>query len=157
MIYCVLKDFGGPVATIIAAGVAVTVTGYYARRQWRTAHEKLLLDLFDKRFALDDELISLLWSYAADTLHVGQVQVDFARAASRAQFLFGPEVQTFLKDKREALLQEFAAVIREGRSRPDEEEQLARGRGVDDFVRELDKLVADSMNLHQKALRSLWG
>ena len=153
MIYCVLKDFAGPVATIIAAGAAVTVTGYFARRQWQTAHEKLLLDLFDKRFALYEELISVLWRYATDSIHVLEAQIDFARTTSRAQFLFGPEVQAFLKGKGNDLLQESAAVIREGRSRPDEEEQLARGRHVSDFIGELDKLVALYMNHHQKGER----
>jgi hypothetical protein len=51
MIYAVMKDFAGPVATILAALVAVGVTWVFARRQWKTEREKLLLDLFDKRFA----------------------------------------------------------------------------------------------------------
>ena len=63
MLYSILKDFAGPVATVIAALSAVGVTGYFVFRQWQiakqqpqTAREKLLLDLFDKRFALYEEL-----------------------------------------------------------------------------------------------------
>jgi hypothetical protein len=48
--YCVqlVQALGPTVVAVIAAFIA----GYIAWRQWRTAHDKLSLDLFEKRFAV---------------------------------------------------------------------------------------------------------
>lgn len=55
MIYSILKDFAGPIATIIASITAV----YFVRRQWRTAQQQadtavdqLRYSLFEKRYAI---------------------------------------------------------------------------------------------------------
>jgi hypothetical protein len=50
--YQVLKDFAGPVATIIAALAAVYVTAHFARKQAWLAREKLRYDLFDRRLKI---------------------------------------------------------------------------------------------------------
>lgn len=55
MIYSILKDFAGPVATIIASITAA----YFVRRQWLTAQQQadtaldqLRYSLFEKRYAI---------------------------------------------------------------------------------------------------------
>ena len=55
MIYSILKDFAGPIATVIAA-IAAT---YFVRRQWQTAQQQadtakdqLRNSLFEKRYAI---------------------------------------------------------------------------------------------------------
>src|ERR1700722_20697338 len=55
MIYSVLKDFAGPLATIIASITAA----YFVRRQWQTAQQQadtakdqLRYSLFEKRYAI---------------------------------------------------------------------------------------------------------
>ena len=48
--YDSLHDFAAPVATILAAFAAVSVTGYFAWRQAFLAREKLRLDLYNRRF-----------------------------------------------------------------------------------------------------------
>jgi hypothetical protein len=50
----------GPVATILAAIVAVLVTGYFAWRQSETALDQLRVALFEKRYAIYDEVKKLL-------------------------------------------------------------------------------------------------
>jgi type II secretory pathway pseudopilin PulG len=82
--YHVLKDFAGPVATIIASVTAALITLYFASRQTRiaqqqadtakqqadtakrqaeTAHARLNLDLYDKRFNIYTTALDL---YEAD-------------------------------------------------------------------------------------------
>ena len=79
----------------IAAIVAVI-----AFLQWVTALEKIVLDLFDKRFDIYAELRSAI----AYQLRYSRVDDDsyfkFARAVFRAKFLFGPEVFSFLEERR---------------------------------------------------------
>ena len=61
--YSILKDFAAPFATICAAVVAVSVTGYFARhqknvavRQKEIAEAKFRLDLFDKRYRIFESI-----------------------------------------------------------------------------------------------------
>ena len=49
------------------------VAGFIAWRQWRTSHDRLVLDLFERRFQVFQEL-ALLW--------------QFTHAASRCQSIF---------------------------------------------------------------------
>jgi hypothetical protein len=148
--YSTAKDFAGPVATVVAALSAVGVTGYFARRQWRTAKDKLLLALFDKRFDLYQELRAVVGRRNDPTS-----LFDFGRVASRAQFLFGPEVQTFLKEslndlRNEKLIREVLPGINEDRREAMEGEQHDRLTRLNRFFKDFDKLVAPYMSHHQR-------
>jgi hypothetical protein len=57
--YQIFKDFAGPIATITAALVALSVTWYFAWHQKKVAkeqafiaREKLRLDLYNRRFEI---------------------------------------------------------------------------------------------------------
>jgi len=63
MIYAVLKDFAGPIATVIASVTAAI----FVRRQWQTAQnqaatalDQLRYNLFEKRYAIYDDAKQLL-------------------------------------------------------------------------------------------------
>ena len=60
--YQIFKDFAGPVATIIAAFAAVSVTGYFACQQAVIARDKLEHDVFyrlyDRRVAVYELLVN---------------------------------------------------------------------------------------------------
>src|SRR5579863_7832062 len=139
------------VTAFIAAVVAVI-----AFLQWQTAREKVLLDLFDKRFDVYDELRSVLRQRSEGGFDTFSL-IDFERAATRAQFLFGPEVQTFLHERVGDLVNESVDQYRVKRVNEDQraevEAQLASiVERLSHFVRDLDKLVAPYMNHHQQAL-----
>ncbi len=140
----------------IAAVVAVI-----AFLQWQTAREKVLLDLFDKRFALYEEVRSVVSEYVASP-KVRPESVDaFTKAASRAQFLFGPEVQSFLEVRRVDLNWEMVTRNRQPVEMPEvqrarQEAALVAGtERLSTFFKDFDKLVAPYMNHHQKALGSI--
>jgi hypothetical protein len=132
------------VTAFIAAVVAVI-----AILQWNTAREKVLLDLFDKRFAVYDELRLIVSRGGIDQTAI----FEFKTAASRAQFLFGPEVQTFLKEREADLSREMVERTVQPRPSPEDQRvQVARADRLSDFFKDFDQLVAPYMNHHQKAL-----
>ena len=136
------------VGAFIAAVVAVI-----AFLQWNTAREKVLLDLFDKRFGVYYELLGVIGRHI--TTGIGQDDTFvFARAASRARFLFGSEVQTYLEARQEDLNR--AMVERNSQPKEVPEEQVARANRLSNFTHDLNQLVAPYMSHHQMALSHSW-
>ena len=86
---------------LVTAFIAAVVA-FIAFLQWQTAREKVLLDLFDKRFAVYEELRSVMGRHLGSGIDEPAFY-NFVRTVSRAKFLFGPEVQTFLEVEFPAL------------------------------------------------------
>lgn len=135
------------VTAFIAAIVALI-----AFLQWQTAREKVLLDLFDKRFEVYAELRA-----AVTQRHDQTSSSDFARAASRAQFLFGPKVQTLLEQIQKDLHREpvlrsiLSQLISEDRKKAVDVELADCTNRLNRFLQEFDASVAPYMSHHQKA------
>jgi hypothetical protein len=96
MCYNLLKDFAGPVATIIAAAVAVFVTWRLGSRQAATAQQqantalkRLNLDLYEKRFNIYTAALDL---YQADMkkelLDIKEAEFRFVQGFRESLFLF---------------------------------------------------------------------
>lgn len=89
-----------PIATILAAVVAVGVTGYFAwhqrnilREQTRVAKEKLRLDLYDRRFEIFSSIFDfyeamISWEGTPDQI---AARGRFFRAYQESAFLFTKE------------------------------------------------------------------
>lgn len=138
-----------PFIALIVAGIAFL--------QWRTAQEKVLLDLFDKRFAVYEDLLSVMARHLGSGID-DPAFYNFVRAVSRAKFLFGHDVQTFLEERRKDLGRAYRRNVEpqpvpEDRSAAVQAERLARADRLSDFPKDFDELVAPYMNHHQKALR----
>ncbi len=161
MLYSIFKDFAGPVATIIAAISAVGVTAYFgwrqsqtAEKQLQTAEEKVRLDLFDRRYAVYEELRAIVVQYGRGGVNQTEY-LKFKAASSRARFLFGPEVTSFLEATAEDLLQE---VIHWAAPRPVSEDKreaadavlVARANRLNSFSKDFDVRVSPYMKHHQK-------
>jgi hypothetical protein len=139
-------------AAAVFSALAAVFAASIAWLQWKTAQEKVLLDLFDRRFAVYEELRAA----GPRARHGDQNGVsDFRAAASRAKLLFGAEVTAFL----EATATDLAGDLVQWKSpRPASPEQheaasdklVARANRLDVFFRELDELVAPYMNHHQR-------
>jgi hypothetical protein len=150
-----------PLVTAFIASVVAII----AFLQWQTAREKVLLDLFDKRFAVYDEARAVIGRHLTSGIDQPDI-FKFARAASRAQFLFGLEVQTFLEERRIDLIRDMNwrnrdTTLRDHRVLPPvperereavEAELVARKDRLGDFFKDFDVLVAPYMEHHQKAL-----
>ena len=141
---------------LVTAFIAAVVA-FIAFLQWQTAREKVLLDLFDKRFAVYEELRSVMGRHLGSGIDEPAFY-NFVRTVSRAKFLFGPEVQTFLEERRKDLGRAYQRNVQpqpvpEDRSAAVQAERLARADRLSDFSKDFDELVAPYMNHHQKALR----
>ncbi len=102
--YYFFKDFAGPLATIIASIIAAV----FIYRQWKTAEkqaetalDQLRYNLFEKRYAIYEDvkqlLILLLNKQEFDTC---QVDKHFA-VMGEAIFFFSPETCAWLKSLEE--------------------------------------------------------
>jgi hypothetical protein len=123
--------------------------------QWITARQKVVLDLFDKRFAVYEELRGVIGRYSGHGPNLEDIG-KFTQAASRAQFLFGSEITEFLQHRRLDLTREFVArerdpqPITEAQRKAAEDEYVARLNRLTDFFRDFDVLVAPYMKHTQK-------
>lgn len=87
----------------LIVGLAVA---YVALRQWKTAKEKLVLDLFDRRYSLFARAESALAPAMRDGDSRNNDSIrDIARLRSEARFLFGDEIEKYLGAIQEALAQ----------------------------------------------------
>ncbi|MDP9968814.1 hypothetical protein J2W39_000037 [Variovorax paradoxus] len=94
---------GTPVVAVIAAAIA----GLIAYRNWRTAQNKLKLDLFDKRYKVFEELSEQMavWS---EKWELQKSLQEFYSLQQRATFLFNDEVNDYLSNTVLPKLHEYA-------------------------------------------------
>jgi hypothetical protein len=135
--------------SLLTAFIAIIVA-IITLLQWITARQKVVLDLFDKRFAVYEELRGVIGRYSGHGPNLEDIG-KFTQAASRAQFLFGSEVTEFLEHKRLDLNREFVARERNPQPVPEaqrkaaEDAYAARLNHLTDFFKDFDVLVAPYM------------
>jgi hypothetical protein len=105
--YSFLKDFAGPIATIIASGVAA----YFVRQQWLTAEkqantaiDQLRYNLFEKRYAIYDDVKQLLRLLLNDSHEKNFRPFDVDKhyvVMDEAMFFFSPETCLWLKSVKQ--------------------------------------------------------
>jgi hypothetical protein len=79
--------------------------GAIAWAQWRTANQKVVLDLFDRRFRIYNAARVLNRSVIGAGAATTEQMVAMAELAREAKFLFGPEVAAALAEASDAMLQ----------------------------------------------------
>jgi hypothetical protein len=98
--YSDLKELAGPIATIIAASAAVSVTAYFARHQKRiaadqahVAKEKLRYDLFDRRLEIFSSIFAMYYAILGWEATPEQIAAKerFFKAYQESGFLFKEE------------------------------------------------------------------
>ena len=82
---------------IIAAGTAVFVA-VVAFFQWRTAQQKAVLDLFDRRHAIYEVVRRAVGTIGSNSMAFDQArEVEFLQVMERAYFFFGDDVESYLE------------------------------------------------------------
>lgn len=89
------------IATIIIALFAVIIT----YRQWRTAHERLLLDLFEKRMTIYENVRAVIAEITRNGTADGATVLRYVQATDRLGLLFGIEVLAYSDETRERIVQ----------------------------------------------------
>jgi hypothetical protein len=82
---------------VIGAGIA-----YF---QWRTAHQRVILDLFDRRMAAYERLKPPIIHALRHGVVDPEQFSEFARAVQGAKFFFGKDVTDYLEQVAEDLAQ----------------------------------------------------
>lgn len=84
-------------AALLTPTVAVfaVVIGY---RQWRTAQNKLKLDLFEKRLKIYEALRNSIGSITSSGNVTTESEREFLQAIQGIQWLFGPEVENYVDE-----------------------------------------------------------
>jgi hypothetical protein len=82
--------------TIAAIAAFAALIAYF---QWRTAHQRIVLDLFDRRL----QVFEIAASACGSIISSGKPSIEALRklheAKGNARFLFGDDVNSYLKDR----------------------------------------------------------
>jgi hypothetical protein len=89
--------------TLITAIVA-TVGAFIAYFQWRTAHQRVVLDLFDRRLQIFEDVEAAVKDVFASTNVTNETFFLLVKANGKARFLFGKEVNSHLQ----TMIEDFA-------------------------------------------------
>jgi hypothetical protein len=129
--------------------VAVT-TASIAFFQWKTAQQKVVIDLQKERFIIYDDLRRAVSDYLVTTQFTPDAQKTFFTAQSRARFFFGPEVDAYLSKVRSDII--TATLFDRYAPRPNQniDPQLERLQRLNQFYIEIDKMFVPYMRIDQR-------
>ena len=77
--------------------IAVVAT-YIAWQQWKTNQQKLVLDRYDRRLHVYEEVRKILSIILRDAKASYEDLLTFRTTVSEADFLFGPEIPTYIDE-----------------------------------------------------------
>jgi len=88
------------IATIFIALFAANIT----YRQWATAHERVVLDLFERRMTVYENVRKVIAEVTRDGTADGETVLHYVQAADRLGLLFGMEVLSYSDETRERIV-----------------------------------------------------
>src|SRR5215218_777262 len=91
-----LQALATPFLAVLALVVAVG--------QWRTAHQRAVLDLFDRRMARYEAIRQIVSQVVREGSVRNEDALAFLRVTSDVEFLFRGEVKTYLDGLHKAML-----------------------------------------------------
>jgi hypothetical protein len=142
-----LTAFSTPLIALMVAMIALA--------QWRTAHQRMVLDLFERRMKLIDEVSRIAATVLIEgTLNYKDID-GFLRATRGDKFLFGPKVTTYLqqtyKDLIDLQLCETQLPNAQGKERDTFNKNYLVLRGkLTEFHSKFHELVAPYVAMRQK-------
>ena len=94
--------------------IAIVAT-YVAWQQWQTNRQKLILDRYDRRLRVYEEVRKILGIILRDAKASYEDLMKFRTAVSEADFLFGPEIPEYIDEiyKRGVKLQYWSGEYRD--------------------------------------------
>lgn len=117
-------SYGTALGAPFVALVAALIAGSIAYRQWKTAQNKLKMDLFDKRMELYELVEGALAHMVRRTLN-GETYRDYRIAVKKLPWLCSKEVQDFVEDHWEPSVSRFMEITHELENNPTLEEAQA--------------------------------
>jgi len=136
-------EYSKALATPAIALLAIVV----AIMQWRTAHQRVVLDLFERRMKVYSEIRAVIGSIIGSGKLANEKYFEFMRAIDGAKFLFGREVNRYLKQLNTTL-----AYFQEA----DEEYGPLQGQARVDAIQKLRKCFGIARESPRECWRSPW-
>ena len=131
-------------ALIAAATVSI------AFFQWRTAQQKVVIDVFEERYKIYQQLRTAVSDYLQTLVFHLDAQRSFYEAMSRARYYFGAEVDSYLT----SILRDIntAHLFDRYAERPSAkiDDQVDRLNRINAFYTEIDKMFVPYMRIDQK-------
>jgi hypothetical protein len=144
------------IGTLIAAGAA-----FIAYFQWRTAHQRVVLDLFDRRLRVFEDLESAAKNVFSTTLVTNETWALLINARSRSRFLFGKDVNDYIQKQIEDFAWRMTFTDRTIDESPQEREALLKKKyevleRIIAFAKNAEPLFSPYMKLDQKMPSAWW-
>ncbi|MGD1038139.1 MAG: hypothetical protein ABR878_13380 [Roseiarcus sp.] len=117
--------------------------------QWRTAHQRAVLDLFERRIAIYDSIREVIDEIVRLGVVTNEAVRKFERAIDKVPFLFRNDVESYLYDLRKTMISHHAL---DGSG--DESSTNAQDRHfkkIGRFYDEFGVLLRPYVRMHQKA------
>jgi hypothetical protein len=133
---CVLP-FGIQVFQVLLTPAIAILAGVIAFFQWRTGHQKMVIDLFDRRMKIYTDCRNVLQpivrSPSATTNENG---IEFIKASADAEFLFGDKVVKQFEKVEQAIfdLATFEAELKGNLSDADRKNFVAKRRASIEII-----------------------
>jgi hypothetical protein len=127
---------------MVVALVVAAIAGLIAYRQWKTAHDKLRLDLFDKRFNIYRAYFRASAAALGRWPDRHDVLAQFTSLKGQSKFLFGTEAAKFIE---EAML-EIAGLI----SHQDTREEMRKAEQYDENLGNLILSLIEKIGEREK-------
>ena len=88
---------------IVAAITSIFVAAV-AFLQWRTAQQKAVLDLFDRRFKIYETVKNCVDQVGRNPQYFSEREKEFLKAVNEAYFLFGDDLHSYLEALRQDIV-----------------------------------------------------
>jgi hypothetical protein len=145
-------------STALVSFIAVLAALYIGLMQWRTAHYRLSLDMFDKRFKVYEGVKNITTTVIKHGIVIQKDLDELYENTRGAEFLFDGETRDFITNIRFKALTASDARARRQRSdndKPNDEEENSLS-----FIQEqdsrLDDLFKPYLDLSKAGLKSYW-
>jgi len=164
-----IKDLAGPIATVFAAGAAALVAyrlgqsqisvartqAEIAERNWQTSNEKIVLELFERRLAIYEEIRGVIGEITRSGTAADEILFRYGTATDRVPYYFGQEIQDYLETIRMHLLDlQLSSTMLNNPTVPDRatwaEQRKKHFLGVTDFYKESPALFRPYIQAHQR-------
>lgn len=128
-----------------------------AEKNWQVSRDKVMLDLFDRRMAVYDDLRNVMSEIMRHGTVETKLMFEFAHAVDRIDILFGPEVSEYIAALRKEIGIHHVAEGAIEHPRNEEARQAAIERKYQSFENlmkffdEFPALIKSYVAMHQKA------
>ncbi len=144
------------IGTLIAAGAA-----FIAYFQWRTAHQRVVLDLFDQRLRVFEDLESAVKNVFSTTQVTNESWILLLNSKSRARFLFGKDVNNYIQKQIEDFAWRMSYTDQTIDQSPRERDALIEEKHevlnrIIAFAKDAEPLFSPYMKLDQKMPSAWW-